>query len=491
MNNCEKTEELEKQSVWKANKLVEARYKLNLNEQKFVLKSISMIKNDDNDFKNYIVTVSDFARLLNLEHTDTAYRDLKKISKSILKKPFSIREGDNEHQFNWFAKITYVHNRGHVILSHHPDLKPLLLEVKQNFTAYNLKYALSLPSVYAIRVYELLKQYQKLKKRIITLEDLKYFLGIEPGKYEHYGSFKRKVLNYVMREIEKHTDIKFTYEEIKKGRKVVAIKFIISNNKKNIKKRLKKEDGAVVEVTPEIIPETNDFEKIFALIPPGSNHYKTLPKIINDYLEKEGFDYVKANVEYSVKNSNSAFMGYLKIALKNNYAKKIVKTEEELKIIAAKKEAKRCYANPNTGCTNGVWSTYTPVDGCYWCVKFKEQKESNLNEIKKPQQDIHKPYEVKTKKHYQKFNQEHPTNAVEAKIIDKWHNVLDILEKQLPKHSYNMWLLPLTVDLVKSKNYRIVLICPNRFSRDRIENQFLPIIKKILRDGTEFVFDTL
>ena len=56
---------------------------------------------------------------------------------------------------------------------------------------YQLENILSLSSFYAIRIYELLKQYEKIGKRGINIKELRGYLGIKEGEY------KRKKLGLV------------------------------------------------------------------------------------------------------------------------------------------------------------------------------------------------------------------------------------------------------------------------------------------------------
>jgi plasmid replication initiation protein len=63
-------------------------------------------------------------------------------------------------QFAWLNVANYRYGEGDVSLCFSPALKPYLLDIKSRFTKYALQYALHLKSAYAIRLYELLKQYE-------------------------------------------------------------------------------------------------------------------------------------------------------------------------------------------------------------------------------------------------------------------------------------------------------------------------------------------
>lgn len=112
-----------------------------------------------------------------------------------------------------------------------PLLKPFLLELSNKFTSYRLANVVKLKSTYAIRIYELLKQYEDLKERTISLENLRYYLDAM-DVYPNYANFKQRVLKPSQKELNQKTDISFEFEEIKLGRKVQKIRFIIGSQKR-------------------------------------------------------------------------------------------------------------------------------------------------------------------------------------------------------------------------------------------------------------------
>ncbi|MGR5996212.1 replication initiation protein [Bacillus cereus] len=92
---------------------------------------------------------------------------------------------------------------------------------------------IKLKSTYSIRIYELLKQYERVKKRTITLQTLRYYVDAI-HIYPNYANFKQRILTPVQIELNKNTDISFEFKEIKKGRKVDKIKFYIHSKKNKL-----------------------------------------------------------------------------------------------------------------------------------------------------------------------------------------------------------------------------------------------------------------
>ncbi|MGU7369492.1 replication initiation protein [Bacillus cereus] len=216
--------------VSKSNTLIEANSRLNLVEQKMLLCLASNIEPNDRDFKTYTFPIKQFHDLLGLSGS-TKYTELSKITKELLSKVIEIRAGEELIQVSWLSSAIYNRNKGTIDMRFDPLLKPFLLELSSKFTSYRLANVVKLKSTYAIRIYELLKQYEDLKERTISLENLRYYLDAM-DVYPNYANFKQRVLKPSQKELNQKTDIFFEFEEIKLGRKVQKIRFIIRAQKK-------------------------------------------------------------------------------------------------------------------------------------------------------------------------------------------------------------------------------------------------------------------
>ncbi|MBG9615448.1 replication initiation protein [Bacillus cereus] len=215
--------------VSKSNVLIEASSRLNLIEQKILLCLASNIEPADRDFKIYTFPIKQFHELLGLNGA-TKYTELSGITKDLLSKVIEIRTKEGLMQLSWVSSVIYNKNKGTMDIRFDPLLKPFLLELSSQFTSYRLGNVMQLKSTYSIRIYELLKQYEDLKERVIYLDDLRYYLDAL-NIYPKYANFKQRVLNVSQQELKLKTDIFFEFEEIKLGRKVQKIKFIIKSKK--------------------------------------------------------------------------------------------------------------------------------------------------------------------------------------------------------------------------------------------------------------------
>ena len=212
--------------------LVNAKYKLNTSEIKFIMTVLAQINTDDKSFDTYEIKVSDLENKLQAEQNETR---LKQFAKKLMSKPLEVPTKDGWIVFNWFSKIQYIRGQSKFIVRIDDDLRPYLLELKERFVKYNLGYIIPLTSNYSIRLYQLLKEYEKLTRRTFKLIELQELLQV-PKSLLVYADFKRKVLQVAEKELIENCDIFFEYEEIKEGKKVNEILFRIKPNTDNIKK---------------------------------------------------------------------------------------------------------------------------------------------------------------------------------------------------------------------------------------------------------------
>jgi len=231
--------------VTKANSLIEANYRLSLTQQRIVLFMASLVQPDDEDFKTYRIYTKDLMDILDINRSHL-YVQMICMIRNLMKIVVTVPLPDGKHlDTHWINNQKYEIGGGYSDITFDPELKPFLLRLKERFTTYRLENVMKLRSIYSIRIYELLKQYQNIGKRVITIESLRKMLGIDPKEYKTYNNLKRKVILVAHKEINEKTDIRFEFREIKLGRKVNEIEFIIQKKEaKNKSEELKRQREA-------------------------------------------------------------------------------------------------------------------------------------------------------------------------------------------------------------------------------------------------------
>ena len=217
--------------VVKSNYLIQkSSFALSAQQQKIMLYIISQIEPSDDDFKFYEFKITDFCRITGIEAEGNIYKALRDNIESIAKKFVWIESPEgNSVSLRWIDKIQINKTQGLLSIRLDEDLKPYLLNLKSNFTKYELIYALNLKSKYAIRLYEYLKSilYDKRTTYKIKMSIAEFYL-IFNSNYQQFKSFNTRVLQPAYKEINEKTDLIFDYELIKKFKKVEEIKITVS-----------------------------------------------------------------------------------------------------------------------------------------------------------------------------------------------------------------------------------------------------------------------
>ena len=197
-----------KKYIVKSNFLVEARYRLSLQESQVILWLLMQIRPDDEDFKQHTLDITEFAELTGVI-VDSRYSELRKITKQLMQRVMEIYEPEKNSllQVAWLSSARYEEKKGIVSLEFSPQLKPHLLKLQSHFTKIDIVDTLKLKSVHAIRVFELLLQYLIIGKRTITIEELRGYCGIRKDEYKDYFDIKRKVINRAKTEINAKTGV--------------------------------------------------------------------------------------------------------------------------------------------------------------------------------------------------------------------------------------------------------------------------------------------
>jgi plasmid replication initiation protein len=218
--------------VVKSNALIEASYRLSLNEQRLILACISQVRRDEpvTDKIMYSISASEFAKTCEID-PKTAYRELQSTALTLKRREVRItREpnGGGRHKktlvAGWVQSIEYSDGDGLVSLRFNHDILPYLSELNQCFTSYKLKNVVRMSSSYGVRIYELLIQWKELNRREVAIEWLRNTLALEK-KYSAIKDFKKYVLEPAIRDINKNSDLWIKWKQKKTGRKVTHLIF--------------------------------------------------------------------------------------------------------------------------------------------------------------------------------------------------------------------------------------------------------------------------
>lgn len=220
----------QKTLVVQSNRLIEAKYRLSVEEQKIIKILISHIKREDEGFKDYEFRLKDLAEMLGMGHKDI-YRVLPKITERLMSRVLKFYNPDTQTllQTSWLSSAEYRKGKGTVSLCFDPKLKPLLLQLQSYFTKYELGQVMQFKGQYTIRFFELRKSFlgRNKKEVFFSLSDLWEMLGLQKDEYKIFRDFKNRVLEPARIELLEKAEKSFSWEAVRQGRggKVVGVRF--------------------------------------------------------------------------------------------------------------------------------------------------------------------------------------------------------------------------------------------------------------------------
>ncbi len=295
----------------------------------------------DNNTNELVFKLNDYAAITNL--SGLKKRDLERQAENLIRT--AVKLANDKGGFSVYSvfkrfDLEQGENGWQVRLAINEDLLPFIKEQSGRFIRYKLYNTIFLKSFNQQRIYELLKQYEKLAERTIELKDLREYLSIKKDEYPVWYDFSSKVLKVSQKAIAENTDIKFEYEGIRHGRKVGAVKFTIYKNEA-YKDRLqlagwlpkdiidKSYNGSEFAVDPHE-DSYAEYRKYLSL--PDEFTVAQLSEIVElikltewydkskPVTEVELYTYLAAQDRYTVAHSPNNYRNYLRDAVKGNYA---------------------------------------------------------------------------------------------------------------------------------------------------------------------------
>lgn len=214
-----------------------ARYDMTEIERNIVYLLMAQIRKEDDPGKKYFIHVKDIESMTGRSPMG---REYKAATMKLITRGFTTKLNGDVFQASFIAEARYLTGQGIIEIFVSPNVRPLYVEFKEHFTMFKLAAALSLQSIYAKRVYELLCMNRNVDGGAFEADvaDLKLRFNIidETGKdtYPDWTKFKNNVLEPAQKEINEKADITFQYAPVAgvkygKGRKPVSsVKFTIA-----------------------------------------------------------------------------------------------------------------------------------------------------------------------------------------------------------------------------------------------------------------------
>lgn len=297
------------------NELISGRFDITSVEFKMLAVLASHIDKNSDDFEYCRVSVSELGKAMGLAESNL-YNVIKATANRLMKRSLSFewyRTSRSKRKSwlyaNWFSYVCYDDEFATLEWRFNDLINPLLLKVREAYVRFEAKPLMAFKCVYSNRFLLLFMQWEKLKVKEISIEELKEHFGIK-DKYKLFADFRIKVIEPALSEINALSDFNVTAKPIKMGRSYTHYVFTIKR-----KKAVSKKSIDVVGYPVEWVEEQQKlFDQILA--------YGVDQNFVKGYISKRCLDDVRANLKYALDHKNtkiSNFAGYLRKALEEDY----------------------------------------------------------------------------------------------------------------------------------------------------------------------------
>jgi len=200
-------------------------------------------------------------------------------------------------------------------------IKRSLIDPNGIYANINLVVVAGLKSRYAIILYGLVKDYEKVQIPEMTIERFRKLFNIENKYKGRIDNLKNKVLDVAVNEINNNENVDFLvfYELRKEGKVYTHIKFHVKPKPKVLK--LQRQANKILEST---VKENEEIKELLLMIPGEYRRKEKVVSLILGSVKTKGKEYTKAQIEYTISKFNSGkvkdFVAYLKQSLEKDYA---------------------------------------------------------------------------------------------------------------------------------------------------------------------------
>lgn len=224
-------------SVTKSHALSRAYYRFGLVEKRCMEALISKLHplRSDNNLQEIELSALEYSKAFDISRP-MAYRDIARAIDNLIGTVIRVDLGKKIIKLSLMTKAEYVESNGRITCEFNPHIVPHLIGLREKFSSYPLKKAVSFSSSYTWRFYEILVSWaqpkQKTDGRFMgwidrqSVEELREMLGV-PDSYT-WNVFEKRVLKVAQAELKEKANMFITFERVKTSRKIthLNIKFI-------------------------------------------------------------------------------------------------------------------------------------------------------------------------------------------------------------------------------------------------------------------------
>lgn len=198
---------------------------LEIRDMKILKLLVSKVNATGDKFNDYYYITKDEVRLF--QFNERNIHSYIKTSLRRLSSVFIVVKNDDkeEVEISLVGKIIYDKKNGIYKVPLSPDLKEYLLDIKKEFTKYNLSNLVYLTRKEQLKLYEYLKSIS-FEVFVISIDNLKTIMEINKKSFESFFNFHKK-LKETISTINEATDISVKFKIVKENNQSKNVQFTI------------------------------------------------------------------------------------------------------------------------------------------------------------------------------------------------------------------------------------------------------------------------
>jgi len=180
-------------------------------------------------FEIHIITPQEFSEIFGTP-INLCYGILKDSVETLVKKTIIVKSSTGEKHITICSTAEYnqKEHRLEIVLSY--QIIPYL-DVSIKFVKTKLYQIAKFKSLYSIRLYELIMSFGSLGKCSMSVERLRFLLGVGEDKLKEYNHFKNRALTPAINEVNKVCKLDIKHTEKKESKKVAKIELTFKKSK--------------------------------------------------------------------------------------------------------------------------------------------------------------------------------------------------------------------------------------------------------------------
>lgn len=172
------------------------------------------------------------SELISLKHnvSNGIYQSVKDALTGLATKPYKIFDREKRKFFvsAFISSGEYEEYTGKIQISMSKKMHELVVNIKREFTAFNIRSLLLLRKIYSKRLYLLCCQFQNTGIRNVTMDEIRAIFELQ-NKYPLFADFDRYVLKPAISEINQLTELRINVKPLRQGRAVHSLDITIDN----------------------------------------------------------------------------------------------------------------------------------------------------------------------------------------------------------------------------------------------------------------------